>query len=275
MMRGTRMAKFTVAAVVLAAATAACTFPGTTTSGAAAHPVSAAPSSSAAAVSALSQAGAESVTPDRRVGALFLGDTTTHTCSGSVLASASADLILTAAHCLLDGVDTTFVPGFGAGAGDTWHVSTVYLDSRWLAEQDPEADYAIVRVTGDSGASLMSAAGGGLALGSAPATGTPVTVTGYPMGEGGSPLACRGAAESSPLGFPSLACAGLTDGFSGAPWVSDSTVTGLVGGLDGGGCDDDVSYSPNFDDRIARLLARAEAGGPGDAAPSAPGSDCS
>lgn len=274
MMRATRRAKFTVAAAVLAAGAAACTVPGTTTGGATGHRDSAPPTSSAAVASALSQAGVESVTPDRRVGALFLGDTTTHTCSGSVLASASADLILTAAHCLLDGVDTTFVPGFGADAGDTWHVSSVYLDPRWLTEQDPEADYAIVRVTGDSDASLMSAAGGGLTLGSAPAVGTPVTVTGYPMGEGGSPLACRGAAESSPQGFPSLACAGLTDGFSGAPWVSGSTVTGLVGGLDGGGCDDDVSYSPRFDDRIARLLTRAEAGGPGDAAPAAPQSDC-
>jgi hypothetical protein len=272
-MRGTRITKFAVAAAMQAAGAVACTVPGTTTGGAAGPPTSV-PPSSAAAASALSQAGVESVTPDRRVGALFLGDTTTHTCSGSVLATVSADLILTAAHCLLDGVDTTFVPGFGAGAGDTWHVSTVYLDPRWLADQDPEADYAIVRVTGDSGASLMSAAGGGLALGSAPGTGNPVTVTGYPMGEGGSPLACQGAVESSPQGFPSLACAGLTDGFSGAPWVSGATVTGLVGGLDGGGCDDDVSYSPRFDDRIARLLTRAEAGGPGDAAPAAPESDC-
>ncbi|WP_454789720.1 trypsin-like serine peptidase [Mycolicibacterium lutetiense] len=274
MMRVTRMTKFTIAAAVMAAGTAACTVPGTTTGGAAGRPEPAPPSSSAPAASALSEAGAESVTPDRRVGALFLGDTTTHTCSGSVLASPSADLILTAAHCLLDGVDTTFVPGFGAGAGDTWHVSRVYLDPRWLAGQDPQADYAIVRVTGDTGASLLSAAGGGLTLGSAPAAGSPVMVTGYPMGEGGSPLACRGATESSPQGFPSLACAGLTDGFSGAPWVSGSTVTGLVGGLDGGGCDDDVSYSPRFDDRIARLLARAEADGPGDAAPAALESDC-
>lgn len=274
MMRVTRMAKFTIAAAVMAAGAAACTVPGTTAGGAAGNLTTAPPSSMPAPANALSQAGVESVTPDRRVGALFLGDTTTHTCSGSVLASPSADLVLTAAHCLLDGVDTTFVPGFGAGAGDTWHVSSVYLDPRWLADQDPQADYAIVRVTGDSTASLLAASGGGLTLGSAPAAGSPVTVTGYPMGEGGSALACRGATESSQQGFPSLACAGVTDGFSGAPWVSGSTVTGLVGGLDGGGCDDDVSYSPRFDDRIARLLARAEAGGPGDAAPAALESDC-
>nr|WP_264035388.1 serine protease [Mycolicibacterium neworleansense] len=268
------MAKLTVAAAAMTAA-AACAGPGTMTAGGGSgRPAAVTPGSSPAAASALSQAGAGSVTPDRRVGALFLGDTTTHTCSGSVLASVAGDLVLTAAHCLLDGVDTTFVPGFGEGGGDTWHVSSVYLDPRWLAEQDPQADYAIVRVSGGSGAGLLAAAGGGLILGSAPSPGIPVTVTGYPMGEGGSPQACRGTTELSAQGFPSLACAGLTDGFSGAPWVSGSTVTGLVGGLEGGGCDDDVSYSPHFDDRIARLLARAEAGGPGDAAPAALESDC-
>jgi Trypsin-like peptidase domain len=275
MMCVTRMANLAVMSAVLAATTAACTVPGATIEGGQpGSPTTVPPSSPQAVASPLSQAGAESVTPDRRVGALFLGDTTTHTCSGAVLSSTSGDLILTAAHCLLDGVDTTFVPGFGESAGETWHVSTVYLDPRWIAAQDPQADYGIVRVTGGSGANLLAGAGGGLTLGSAPSAGSPVTVTGYPMGEGGSPLACRGATQSSAQGFPSLACAGLTDGFSGAPWVSGSTVTGLIGGLDGGGCDDDVSYSPRFDDRIARLLARAEAGGPGDAAPAALESGC-
>ncbi len=277
-MHVTRMTKLTVTAVpavMAAVVTAACAVPNAATAGSGSgSPTALSPTSSHPVASPLSQAGAESVTPDRRVGALFLGDTATHTCSAAVLATVSADLILTAAHCLLDGVDTTFVPGFGAGAGDTWHVSAVYLDPRWIGEQDPQADYAIVRVAGDSDANLLAAAGGGLTLGTAPAAGSPVTVTGYPMGEGGSALACRGSTEWSPQGFPSLACGGLTDGFSGAPWVSGSTVTGLVGGLDGGGCDDDVSYSPRFDDRIARLLARAEAGGRGDAAPAALESDC-
>lgn len=273
MVQATRMVKFTIAGAVMTTVAAACAGPGSQTAGdGSAGPATVASTAPPVEVSPLSEA--ESVMADRRVGALFLGDTTTHTCSGSVLSSTSGDLILTAAHCLLDGVDTTFVPGFGEGGGDTWHVDAVYLDPRWISEQDPQADYAIVRVTGGSGASLLAAADGGLSLGSAPAPGSPVTVTGYPMGDGGGPLACRGATERSPQGFPSLACAGLTDGFSGAPWVSGSTVTGLVGGLDGGGCDDDVSYSPHFDDRIVRLLARAEAGGPGDAAPAALDSDC-
>lgn len=217
---------------------------------------------------------ATAVDPDLRIGAIFLGGDTWHTCSASVLDTPSRDLILTAAHCLTDGVETTFVPGFHNTVAGPWHVGSVYLDQRWLATQDPQADFAIARVTREDGASVEAAAGGGLTLGLAPAPGTAVTVTGYPMGEGGGPLGCRGFTASAEKGFPSLPCAGLTDGFSGAPWLVGSTVTGLVGGLDGGGCDDDVSFSPHFDGQTAQVLTRAEAGGPGDAAPAAFGTDC-
>jgi hypothetical protein len=66
----------------------------------------------------------------------------------------------------------------------------------------------------------------------------------------------------------------LVDGVSGAPWINGATVTGVVGGLDGGGCDEDVSYSPPFGDAIAGVLARAEAGGPADSAPTVLSDDC-
>ncbi|MBV8292797.1 MAG: serine protease, partial [Mycobacterium sp.] len=40
-----------------------------------------------------------------------------------------------------------------------------------------------------------------------------------------------------------------------------------IGGFHGGGCNDDVSYSPPFDGAVTSLLMRAEAGGPGDTGP--------
>ena len=73
--------------------------------------------------------------------------------------------------------------------------------------------------------------------------------------------------HASDRGFPSLPCAGLVDGTSGAPWLADPVIAGLIGGLEGGGCEENVSYSPPFDDEVKRLQARAEAGGPGDDAP--------
>lgn len=213
---------------------------------------------------------AQPVPTDPRIGAVFLAGEPLHTCTAAVLDSAGGDLVLTAAHCLADGVDTEFVAGFSDddSALRVWHVDAVYLDPRWVADQDPRADFAIARVSGDDdGASPEALAGGGLTLGRAPASGTAVTVTGYGMGVGGGPIGCHATTEIAAGGFPAVACAGLVAGLSGAPWVTGSSVTGVVGGLDGGGCDEDLSYSPPFDGRIGRLLARAEAGGADDAAP--------
>jgi Trypsin-like peptidase domain len=219
---------------------------------------------------------AAQVDPDPRVGAVFLGGGTLHTCTGSVLHSATGDLVLTAAHCLADGVPATFVPAFvdQAEPADIWRIDTVYLDPRWVASQDPLADYAVVRVTRDGGGLIESETGGGLTLGTAPPAGTPVTITGYPLGDGGGPLSCQAKTEMSADGYPTLRCGGLVDGTSGAPWISGSSVTGVIGGLNGGGCDENTSYAAPFDAATAKLLARAEAGGPGDAAPNSFDTQC-
>jgi hypothetical protein len=221
---------------------------------------------------------ARSVPPDPRVGAVFLGGGVVHSCSAAVLASPSADLILTAAHCLADGVTASFVPGFDEAAADPadgwridpadgWRIDTVYLDPRWVDTQDPLADFAVARVSRADGARLESPAGDGLRLGSAPEPGQAVTVIGYPAGPGGGPAACQTSAAATRQGFPALRCDGVVAGFSGAPWITGATVSGLIGGLDGGGCAEETSYSPPFGDALATLVYRAQSGGPGDAAP--------
>jgi hypothetical protein len=207
--------------------------------------------------------------PDPRVGVIFPDGGKVHFCTGSVLHSGNGNLMLTAAHCLLGGFHAAFAPGFSGHAepADLWQVDDVYLDSRWVAKKDPRADYAIARVSNQHGGSLEARAGSGLALGTTPAPGTRVTVTGYPAGAGGSPISCQATTAMTPGGYPSLACDGLVGGTSGAPWVSGTTVTAVIGGPEGGGCQADMSYSAPFDEHIAQLLARAEAGGPGDKAP--------
>jgi Trypsin len=225
----------------------------------------------------ISPATAQPAQPDPEVGAVFLGGESVHTCSGAVLDSAGGDLVLTAAHCVADGVDAAFVAGFNneAAPENVWHIDAVYLDPRWVQNQDPMADFAIARVSRDAGGTLEAQAGGGLALGPVPKPGTVVTVTGYGMGVGGGPIGCRASIAEATNGFPSLPCAGLVNGLSGAPWISGSNIVGLIGGLDGGGCEDEsISYSPPFDDAISRLLARAEAGGPADDAPTVSDDDC-
>lgn len=219
---------------------------------------------------------AQPVAPRPAVGALFLGGTDAHTCTASVVRSASHDLILTAAHCLADGLPATFVPGFDddAAPGDVWTVGAVYLDPRWVASQDPKADYAFARVSRPAGDAVESVVGPALTLGSAPAGSGPVTVIGYPEGVGGSPIGCDTVAGVESDGYPALHCGGLVDGTSGGPWIRAATVVGVIGGRDGGGCRDDVSYSSPFDAATTALLARAEAGGPGDDAPASFDSGC-
>ncbi|AGB22917.1 Trypsin [Mycobacterium sp. JS623] len=220
---------------------------------------------------------ARPMAPDPRVGAVFLGGGDLHTCTGGVLDSAAGDLILTAAHCVAQGVDATFVAGLHdtAAPEDVWHIDAVYLDPRWVQNQDPMADFAIARVSRDAGGSVKDLAGGGLKLGQTPKPGTVITVTGYAMGVGGGPIGCQTPTAQPTKGFPAFDCAQLIDGLSGAPWIEGSTVAGVIGGLNGGGCaDESISYSPPFDDAIKRLLARAEAGGPGDVAPTVLDDDC-
>lgn len=221
---------------------------------------------------------ARPVAPDPRVGAVFLGDGDVHGCTGAVLASPSTNLVLTAAHCLTAGVDARFVPGFADSGGDiaddTWQFDAVYLDPRWVAAQDPVADFAVARVERADGARLESVAGEGLGLGDAPALGEDVTVIGYPAGVGGGPSACRAPTSAGHDGFPALHCAGIVGGFSGAPWISGSTVSGLIGGLDGGGCADEVSFSPPFGSALSDVLARAQAGAPADQPPEVVSDGC-
>jgi len=48
----------------------------------------------------------------------------------------------------------------------------------------------------------------------------------------------------------------------------------VIGGLHGGGCAENLSYSSPFDQHIAELFERAQAGGPGDAAPQSFDDEC-
>lgn len=216
------------------------------------------------------------VDPDMRVGPIFLDGGNLHVCTASVVHSAGGDLVMTAAHCLARGSRVTFAPGFTGDAAptDLWTAEAVYLDPRWTAARDPHADYAVMRVSNPSGGSVESRVGLALNLGQAPAPGSRVTVLGYPSGVGGSPVGCQASSEVSDGGYPAVECEGLVAGTSGGPWVSGTMITGLTGGLEGGGCAEDVSYSAPFDQHVAQLLARAEAGGPGDTVPNALDDSC-
>ena len=171
------------------------------------------------------------------------------------------------------------VPHRGAGTpGDFWHIDAVYLDPRWVRRHDPAADFAIARVSRVGlpvTDTLERRTGGGFVLGAAPGPNVPITVTGYPLGDGGAQVTCSGPTSPPERGFPSLRCPGLVDGTSGSPWVSAAAVRGVVGGLQGGGCSgNDLSYSSPFDVQVQMLYQRAVEGGPADRASGAPDDGC-
>ena len=109
----------------------------------------------------------------------------------------------------------------------------------------------------------MEAHGAGADAGHRTPAGHRVTVTGYPMGVGGSPIGCQASTAIDRSGFPVAALRGLVDGTSGAPWGSGTTVVGLIGGFDGGGCDENVSYSPPFDEPSPSCCTGPRPAGPG------------
>ncbi len=213
---------------------------------------------------------AHSVDAIPQIGAVFLGDTPLHTCSGSVLDSATGDLILTAAHCVVGpGVGISFAPGYANGISPfgVWRVTQIFVDPEWTATQDPQHDYAIARVARRPGLSTIeSVVGGGLRLAPAPQVGTDVTIVGYGLGLNDKPLSCTAGARLVD-GFPSSPCTGFVDGTSGGPWVVDDTLTGVIGGRYQGGCNDQGLYSSAFGDAARALLHRAETATAGDVAP--------
>ncbi|WP_281279216.1 trypsin-like serine peptidase [Nocardia yunnanensis] len=190
-----------------------------------------------------------------------------HFCSAGVVASASRDVIVTAAHCVLGtGALIEFAPllhddQLPAGV---WAVTSMYVDPAWQRSFDPRHDVAFLRISPRDGKHIGDVVPG-LPVGE-PRAGDPVTVSGYPLGSGGEPLTCTAPLELTADGS-AMHCSGFGDGTSGGPWVQNGRIVGVIGGPEQGGCEPDVEYSTPFGPDVEALLARAEAAGPGDVLP--------
>ncbi|HWC35917.1 MAG TPA: trypsin-like peptidase domain-containing protein [Mycobacteriales bacterium] len=207
-----------------------------------------------------------------------------HICSASVVRSANRSVIVTAAHCIRGGTGKgyEFAPGFHDGKAPygMWRVTAAYAAPGWIRHFDTHDDFAFLvvapqRVNGRL--RRLQDVTGGNALGRTPAPGRRVTVIGYPLGVGGSPIHCaapvfrRGA-------FPGFHCNGFAAGTSGGPWLADHHgvrhLVGLVGGLHQGGCSAATSYSPPLGRAAHRVLRRAGHNRQPDRFPAPPGDGC-
>ncbi|MDQ2850677.1 MAG: trypsin-like peptidase domain-containing protein [Actinomycetota bacterium] len=218
------------------------------------------------------------------VAALFgaSSQTTGHTCTASVVSSATGDLLITAAHCLSgtgNGTGITVAPGYDKGTTPygVWSVNAVFVDPVWKIAQSDADDIAILRVAPrlvNGVTRQLQDVTTANTLSDTPDTETAVTVQGFNTGTDDEAISCTTGLVFT-HGNPTFGCDGYVGGSSGSPWLITGAdgvtrVTGVIGGLDQGGCTSQTSYSPLFGTTARNLLARAEqAGATGDTTPPA------
>lgn len=192
-----------------------------------------------------------------KVGAIFsTGSGGNHFCTASVVASPKRDLLITAAHCISAGKNggyqknIVFIPGYrnGTAPHGVWTPRQLFVAPQWVSSSDPDYDVGFVVLNSRGGQNIQDVLGANR-LNFNPGYRTLVRVTGYPN-SADAPVACRNwTAEQSPTQLR-FDCAGLYDGTSGSPFVAGfdpltgtGTIIGVVGGYQGGGDTDSVSYS--------------------------------
>ena len=232
------------------------------------------------------QSVAEEVAGVPAIGPLFAaGLTSDHSCTASVVDSPGRDLLLAAAHCITGaGTGMVFVPGYDAGRTPygSFTVERVWADPSWVSHYDQLYDFAVLQVR-DSGPGQrrVQDVTGAYEMGSTPAAGTTVQVTGYLAGLDDAPIGCKTTiALSGP--YPSFRCDRFANGTSGSPFITDiatrsgilGTVVGLIGGLHEGGCTNEASHSSPFGLGLQNLLTRATADDQGDSLPGSGPVDC-
>jgi V8-like Glu-specific endopeptidase len=199
-------------------------------------------------------------------GALFDGSPDAlghHFCSASVINSPTADVVLTAAHCVSDGTGSPvrtgmlFVPGYieGDAPFGTWTVTGAVVDQRWAADGDPDLDVAFLKVERQDAPPIEDVTGG-FQLVVDPGSVNDVQAIGYPS-FADAPLIRTGSTARKSEHQLELDAPGLYDGTSGGPWVRDGNeVVGVTGGYEQGGTVSDVSYASYLDDTASNLLAQ-------------------
>ena len=170
--------------------------------------------------------------------------------------SGAGDLVLTAAHCVAGKTGLSFAPGYHDGVAPLgmWTVTGVAVADGWTSSADPDLDFAFLTVRQAGNASSLESLTGANVLGTNRGFDHRITLSGYPD-TSDSPVVCEGTTTRADTYQMRVACPGFPDGTSGGPWVTDGAVIGVIGGYQLGGDTPDVSYSPYFDDDIAKLYA--------------------
>ncbi|MEV5413701.1 trypsin-like peptidase domain-containing protein [Thermopolyspora sp. NPDC052614] len=195
-------------------------------------------------------------------------------CSASSVRAANRDLVVTAAHCVKDGIGAwarnwTFVPGYDGGRRPfgAFTARRAFVTAQWSRGADDDHDVAMVAVNPVGGRHLADV------VGAQPiAFNTPRGAYAYGFGFPADPpysgrdlMYCAGPLRDDPnrqTRGQGLRC-DLTAGASGGPWLSGFNPAAGVGTITSVSSfkysnDRHTMYGPYFDDTVRRLHAIAE-----------------
>jgi V8-like Glu-specific endopeptidase len=206
------------------------------------------------------------------VGALFFTtDQTQHFCTASVVNSLTANLVLTAAHCVYIDKPATnieFVPEYHNGQQPygAWPVQTVTVAAGWRKSHNPNLDFAFLQVSPPSGSYLpIQLVTGGLWLGIDQGYAHPIYVIGY-NDPAPQPIGCATTSFKFEPSQMQFYCGKYWNGTSGGPWITgynpidgSGTVIGVIGGYEAGGVVPWTSYSAYFGQATLQLYLQAQA----------------
>jgi V8-like Glu-specific endopeptidase len=205
------------------------------------------------------------------IGALFFTTgTQAHFCTASVVDSATANLILTAAHCVYSSMyasNIEFVPGYHNGLQPygAWVAQTITVAAGWQQSQDQNLDFAFLSVAPPVGTSRpIQAVTGGLRLGINVGYRHRIEAIGYNNTDD-APVECAAKSFEFETDQMEFYCYDYWDGTSGGPWIigyngehGTGTIFGVIGGYEQGGDYNWASYSAYFSWPTLELFMQAE-----------------
>ncbi|HYZ56814.1 MAG TPA: trypsin-like serine protease, partial [Streptosporangiaceae bacterium] len=193
-----------------------------------------------------------------------------HFCTASVVNSATANLILTAAHCVYSSTyasNIEFVPEYHGGLQPygAWVVQSITVATGWQQSHDPNLDFAFLSVAPPPGTRRpIQSVTGGLWLGLDRGYSHQIEVIGYNDTDD-APVGCATSSFEFEPDQMEFYCHDYWDGTSGGPWIlgynsrtGAGTVFGVIGGYEQGGDYEWASYSAYFGWQTLRLFMQAE-----------------
>ncbi|HEX2306882.1 MAG TPA: trypsin-like serine protease [Jatrophihabitantaceae bacterium] len=214
-------------------------------------------------------------TTSAMIGPLFAAESDAHPCTASVVDSPDHNLIMTAAHCVQGtGAGMRFIPDYQQSSAPygAWVVHAAYVDPQWKSNQNPLRDWAFLAVTPhiSNGQTVnIQDLTSAFRLGFKWHSGDTVTAFGY-YKTTNDPTTCTDQLSQHNQ-YAEFKCEGFGAGMSGAPFLSGPSgyqqIVGVIGGLQHGGCTDDISYASQMGWPVYVTYLRAASGAPSDQAP--------